>query len=465
MEGGASPAEIMSSPTCGRGAHTPNLAANGFMNAPKNSSPCFFFSAGEPSGDLHAAELIVKLREKSPDAKIVGYGGPKMEEVGCELLRDLTQLAIMWFGRAIKNFLTFKKIVDDADAYFASHKIDAVVLVDYPGLNWWIARRAKARGIPVFYFMPPQIWSWATWRIKKMKRFVDYILCCLPFEKRWFESHGCNVEYIGHPFFEEVRNRTLDAEFLDRLREAAPPGVRLLAILPGSRNQEVHHNFDDMLSAAEIVRREYPGTKIVVAAFKDSQKQWIEQRIVARKISLDSISVYVGKTPEIMHAATCCIAVSGSVSLELLASNCPAVIYYRIGRFGHIVQQFFRRCRYITLVNLLAVDREDERRGSTDLSVFYKDYPIPAEPSDADKRRMLFPEFLANRDRSGEVAKTVLSWFRDAAALLKRREKLATLLKYVDKGENTVDHAAEYLLHGVHKSACAIGEYGQNARE
>ncbi|MCL2305842.1 MAG: lipid-A-disaccharide synthase [Planctomycetaceae bacterium] len=402
--------------------------------------PTFFFSAGEPSGDLHAAELIAKLREKSPDAKIVGYGGPKMQEVGCELFRDLTQLAIMWFGRAIKNFLTFKKIVDDADAYFASHQVDAVILVDYPGMNWWIARRAKKHGIPVFYFMPPQIWSWATWRIKKMKRYVDYVLCCLPFEKRWFEGHGCNVEYIGHPFFEEVRNRTPDTTFLDQLRTPIPSGERLLAILPGSRNQEVHGNFDDMLSAAEMVRKEYPGTRLVVAAFKDSQKDWIEERLRERKIATDTISVYVGKTPEIIQAADCCIAVSGSVSLELLANGCPAVIYYRIGRFGHLVQQFFRRSRYITLVNLLAADREDPA------SVFYTEYPIPAEPSAADKERMLFPEFLANRDRSGDVAKIVLDWFRDATTLPKRREALASLLHHVDQGESTVDHAADYLL-------------------
>ena len=306
---------------------------------PSHKMPCFFFSAGEPSGDLHAAELIVKLREKLPDVKIVGYGGPKMEEAGCELLRDLTQLAIMWFGRAIKNLLTFKKIVDDADAYFAAHKVDAVILVDYPGMNWWIAWRAKKHGIPVFYFMPPQIWTWAAWRIKKMKRYVDYVLCCLPFEKRWFEGHGCNVEYIGHPFFEEVRNRQPDTMFIDQLRSAVPPGERLLAVLPGSRNQEVHGNFDDMLSAAEMVRKEYPGTRIVVAAFKDSQKEWIEKRMRERKIAADAVSVYVGRTPEIIRAADCCIAVSGSVSLELLANGCPAVIYYRISRFAHIVQQ------------------------------------------------------------------------------------------------------------------------------
>ena len=417
------------------------------------NSPCIFFSAGEPSGDLHAAELIAKLREKTPQAKIVGYGGPKMQQAGCELLRDLTQLAIMWFGRAIKNFLTFRKIVADADAYFASHKVDAVVLVDYPGMNWWIAKSAKKHGIPVFYFMPPQIWSWATWRIKKMKRYVDYVLCCLPFEKRWFEQHGCNVEYIGHPFFEEVRNRKPDTAFMDPLRGTLPQGGRLLAVLPGSRNQEVHGNFDDMLSAAQIVRKEYPETRIVVAAFKDSQKEWIEKRINERQIPPGTATVYVGKTPEIICAADCCIAVSGSVSLELLANNCPAIIYYRVSRFGHFVQQFFRRSRYITLVNLLAVDREDEQNRLESSSVFYSEYPIPAEPSDADKKRMLFPEFLTCRDRSADVAKIVIDWFRDAAALPRCREELTSLLNHVDQGENTIDHAAKYLLEIIGKNS------------
>ena len=414
-------------------------------------SPRIFFSAGEPSGDLHAAELITKLKEKSPNAKIVGYGGPKMQEVGCELLLDLTQFAIMWFGRVIKNFLTFRKIVYDADAYFAANKVDAVILVDYPGLNWWIAKKAKKHGIPVFYFMPPQIWSWATWRIKKMKKYVDYVLCCLPFERRWFEQHGCNVEYIGHPFFEEVRNRQPDAEFIDQLRASVPSGEKLIAILPGSRNQEVHANFDEMLSGAELVRKIDTKVKLTVAAFKESHKEWIEKRIADRQIPSDAISVYVGKTPEIMQVADCCVAVSGSVSLELLASNCPAVIYYRVSRLGHFVQRFFRRSRYITLVNLLAVDREDKLSGEETLSVFYKEYPIPAEPSAEDYQRMLFPEFLANQSGSLEIARIVLDWFKDENALPALRKKLAELLSEVDQGESTVNHAAEYILKTIAK--------------
>ena len=118
-----------------------------------------FFSVGEPSGDLHAANLIRELRRGCPDVEVVGYGGPHMAAAGCQLHADLTTLAVMWFLRAILNLHKFLALVSRADRYFRHVRPDAVVLVDYPGFNWWIARRAKAHGIPVFYYTPPQIWN------------------------------------------------------------------------------------------------------------------------------------------------------------------------------------------------------------------------------------------------------------------------------------------------------------------
>jgi len=148
-----------------------------------NKPLTIFFSVGEPSGDLHGANLIRQLRELCPNIEAVGYGGPKMAEAGCRLHADLTALAVMWFSRAIANLHKFWDLASRADRYFRHHRPDAVVLIDYPGFNWWIARRAKAHGIPVFYYSPPQIWAWARWRVKKMRRLVDHILCGLPFEE------------------------------------------------------------------------------------------------------------------------------------------------------------------------------------------------------------------------------------------------------------------------------------------
>ena len=405
-----------------------------------------FFSAGEPSGDLHAAELIEAIKSKTNAVDCVGFGGPKMQEVGCELLHDMTSLAVMWIARALWNIRKFLAMVDEADAYFAANKVDVVVLVDFPGFNWWIARKAKKRGIPVVYFMPPQIWSWATWRIKKMKRLVDYVFCSLPFERRWFEARGCNVVYIGHPFFEEVRNRMPDMNFIDKIRSTIPENGKIVTLLPGSRNQEVHGNFDDFLSTVLKVRAEMPNVKFVVAGFRDAHKEWMENRLKERNIS--DISIYVAKTPELIRVADCCLAVSGSVSLELLADNKPSIIYYKISRSALFVQRFFRRSRYITLTNLLAVDREDEIRnekGSAQ-SIFYTEFPIPKELSAADRAKALFPEFLTDRDKSDEVAKIILDWLNDPKQLESRRKELVTLLNFVDSGESTVSLAAEFLL-------------------
>ena len=135
-----------------------------------------FFSVGEPSGDLHGANLVRELRQQDPRIRCVGYGGPRMRQAGCEVHADLTELAVMWFLRAILNLHRFWGLLVQADRYFRHQKPDAVILIDYPGFNWWIARRAKAHGIPVFYYGAPQMWAWASWRIRKMRRLVDLSL-------------------------------------------------------------------------------------------------------------------------------------------------------------------------------------------------------------------------------------------------------------------------------------------------
>ena len=164
-----------------------------------------FFSVGEPSGDLHGANLIQALKARHPDVRCVGFGGPKMAAAGCELHQDLTKLAIMWFGRVLLNLHKFFEYRRQADEYFARHRPDAVVLIDYPGFNWHIARKATERGIPVYYYGTPQLWAWAGWRVKKMRETVDHALCKLPFEEPWLRERGVNATYVGHPYFDELR--------------------------------------------------------------------------------------------------------------------------------------------------------------------------------------------------------------------------------------------------------------------
>lgn len=386
-----------------------------------------FFSVGEPSGDLHAANLIRAIRERSPDARFVGYGGPKMAQVGCRLHVDLTALAVMWFLRVLINLHKFAHLVSRADRYFRHERPDAVVLVDYPGFNWWIARRAKAQGIPVFYYTPPQIWAWASWRVKKMRRFVDHVLCSLPFEEKWFRDHGCNATFVGHPFFDEVRQHSLDNEFIAAQQRKRGP---LVAILPGSRTQEVLQNLRWQLKAAAIVMSRVPDVRLAIASFKPQQAEMAQKLVAELGLPAD---VYLRKTPELVSLADCCIAVSGSVSLEILHYARPTVILYHISRLAYFVQGFFRRVKYITLVNLLAADE------------LYPQDITPFDPSAPGAERVPFPEYLTCEDRSQQVARHVIEWLTDDAARLARVKQLEELRRVVGHS-GASKTAAEYIL-------------------
>src|SRR5579864_1695315 len=231
-----------------------------------------FLSAGEPSGDLHGSNLLGALQARLPEIECVGYGGARMDAKGCRLLFPLAETPVMWFRDVFSNIRTFFRLVDQADQYFRDHRPDAVVLIDYPGLHWWLAKRAYQRGIPVFYFVPPQLWAWAGWRVRKMRRFVDHVLCTLPFEKEWYSQRGVAAHYVGHPYFDELSEKRLDTSFIQE--HSAKPG-RIVAILPGSRKQELDYNLASQLRAAEILQKQFPDIRFLAAAFNDEQRSHV----------------------------------------------------------------------------------------------------------------------------------------------------------------------------------------------
>jgi lipid-A-disaccharide synthase len=393
-----------------------------------------FFSVGEPSGDLHGANLIRELRGRRSDIEFVGYGGPRMDAAGCTLHEDLTQLAVMWFARVLVNIHKFWNLAGRADRYFRHHRPDAVVLIDYPGFNWWIARRAKAHGIPVFYYGAPQLWAWAGWRVRKMRRFVDHVLCKLPFEEAWYRERGCNATYVGHPYFDQLRNEELDAAFIAKQQAAGRP---LVTILPGSRTQEVQNNFGQLLKAAQLIHQRVPGVRFAVAAFKFSQAEMVQTQIAHVKLPIE---VHLRRTAELIHAADCAMAVSGSVSLELLYHTTPSVILYQISRLAFFVQRFFRKVRYITLVNLLTTnDLFPQPPGG---------YPAVYDANDPSDAGAPLPEYLTCEDKSPKLAEHVIEWLTQPAKRAARVQQLAALKERVANG-GASQQAASYLLQAL----------------
>ena len=309
-----------------------------------------FFSVGEPSGDQHAAHLITELQSRGTSIECVGFGGPQMREAGCRIDFQLTNLAVMGFFRVLPMVHRFWQVYQQAKAQFQRERPDAVVLVDFPGFNWWIASAAKAQGIPVFYFCPPQLWAWASWRIKKVKKFVDHVLACLPFEAEWYQQRGVPAEYVGHPFFDEVADKVLDEDFLvaQRAREE-----RSVAILPGSRTHEVHSNFPIQVEVMRSLAQEFPDVRFLVANYKASQRDFCEQYLRDHAPQLP-VELHIGKLSEILEVSNCCLMVSGSVSLEVLARGVPALVLYHCSHLFALIARPLITCKYMSLPNLVA---------------------------------------------------------------------------------------------------------------
>jgi len=385
-----------------------------------------FISAGEPSGDQHGAALLTALRKRDPGLSAIGFGGPRLKEAGSELLADLTAHAVMWISRPLgqlHRFLEFYRLAVEA---FETQRPRAVILIDFPGFHWHLAKAAKERGIPVLYYGPPQIWAWAPWRVKKLRLWVDHTFCWLPFEAPWLQRHGCDVTYVGHPFFDEAAAYPVDRAFLERFRDKRP----LLVLLPGSRDQEVSANGELMLRTVVHLKRDIPHLHVAVAAFRPEQANRI--RALADSMQLP-LEVFAGKTPELIQAADCCLAVSGSVSLELLYHEKPTVIVYRIGRLAYHLQSWFRRVKYITLVNLLAFGGEN----AADLSLRDRQTPEP--------EKALFPEFLTYRDCSQEMADCLRQWLTNPSA----RDAVVNELRQLKASlawDGAVDRAADAIF-------------------
>ncbi|MCA9056484.1 MAG: lipid-A-disaccharide synthase, partial [Planctomycetaceae bacterium] len=239
-----------------------------------------FFSVGEPSGDQHAAQLLTAIRSRIANVRYTGFGGPLMEQTGFENLYRLTDLAIMGIGGVVPVVGTFYKQYRRAKEFLHREKPDAVVLVDCPGFNWWIASAAKALKIPTLYYLPPQLWAWAPWRIRKVRKWVDVILAALPFEAEWYRGRGIDTEYVGHPFFDEVAHHPLDHAFLDRCRWGEHGhAVRTVGILPGSRRAEVERNFPVMLRVMQRLARKHSDVRFRIACYKESQRAYCRQAL------------------------------------------------------------------------------------------------------------------------------------------------------------------------------------------
>ncbi|MCH7955337.1 MAG: lipid-A-disaccharide synthase, partial [Candidatus Marinimicrobia bacterium] len=217
--------------------------------------------AGELSGDVQGGKLVAAIKKISPDVSITGIGGDNMKDAGMELLRHIREMSFLGFSEVIKHLPLIRQIMNELTEWIETNRPETVVLIDYPGFNLRLAKKAKKLGCRVVYYISPQIWAWGAGRIKKISRLVDHMIVVFPFEEKIYRSAGIKVDFVGHPILEGLKSELSRDEFFEK--HGLKSDKSLVGLLPGSRIQEVEKLYLPMIEAAELMKKELPALQTV----------------------------------------------------------------------------------------------------------------------------------------------------------------------------------------------------------
>jgi lipid-A-disaccharide synthase len=313
--------------------------------APSPEARRVLIVAGEPSGDLHAANLVRALRTLG-DVEVRGVAGPKMRAEGVRALVPQESLAVIGFSGIVARLPALlgarARLLRELDA-FRPH---AVVLVDYPGFNLRLGPQLHRAGARVFYYIGPQVWAWHPERAGEMARWVDRLAVVFPFEEAIFRDAGVATTFVGHPLLDELAPEVDEAAL--RAEIGASPGAPLLGLLPGSRRSELAHHLPVMLEAARLVRREHPEVRPVLALAEGLTLEAIPAD------ALSGVAVVRHRTRAVQAHAACCAVASGTATLETALFGTPLVIGYRVGWLNYAIARRVVKLRHIGLPNIVA---------------------------------------------------------------------------------------------------------------
>jgi lipid-A-disaccharide synthase len=305
-------------------------------------APRILVSAGEPSGDLHGAEVITALRARLPMARIDAVGGPRMREAGGTLLFPMERLSAMGGVEIVGRLPAHVGLYRRLAAGFRRHDWDLVLPIDYPGFHVRVARAARRAGVPVLYYIPPQLWAWRPGRARALAAAVDRLAVILPFEPAFFAGVGLPATYVGHPLLDRPAPPTREEA---RRALGIAPGARVLALFPGSREQEVRSHWATFLAAAERLRAEGRCDEIVVATTP------------AGRYPDPGPAHLCSDSRLVLAAADACLAKSGTTTLEAALADVPMAVAYRMHPLSFALARRLVTVQWVSLVNLIA-DRE-----------------------------------------------------------------------------------------------------------
>ena len=307
----------------------------------------YYIIAGEASGDLHASNLMKSLRKKDPNAEFRVWGGDLMQAQGGDVVKHYRDLAFMGFLEVLKNIRTILSNISFCKKDILDYQPDALILVDYPGFNLRIAEFAHENQLKVLYYISPQVWAWKQSRVKKIKKVVDQMYVILPFEKDFYATHQYDVAFVGHPLLDAIAGReTLSDEAFQKKHQLE--GKPIVALLPGSRKQEIANMLPLMLEA----RNRFPNYQFVLAGAPS-----VDEETYRMYGADDALKIIKNQTYDLLEHSHAALVSSGTATLETALFKVPEVVCYKTSNFSYQIAKRLVKIKYISLVNLV-VDRE-----------------------------------------------------------------------------------------------------------
>ncbi len=311
--------------------------------------------AGEASGELHGAGVVAALKTKRPGIDLFGIGGDRMEQAGCELVYHIERFSVMGITEVVRHLPFVRRALHRLDGLLESRRPDVLILIDYPDFNLRLARKARSRGIPVLYYVSPQVWAWRPRRIHTIVKLVDCMAVVFPFEVDLYEKAGGKVAFVGHPLLEVLESRQTRAGFC--ADAGLDPDRMIVGMLPGSRNMEVGSMLPAMVGTLKKVQRDLPGVQGVIGLAPTVSRSDLAAHLAGKARLEDDASgvpVVEDSTYEVMNHADLLLVASGTATLESACFGTPLLVLYRMSRLSWWIARRLVNIPDIGLVNVVA---------------------------------------------------------------------------------------------------------------
>ena len=368
--------------------------------------------AGEVSGDMHAARLVRAILRKAPGTRIYGIGGEQLRAAGAETLYDVRDMAVMGFTEVMRRLPFFWRVFYQLRDVARERCPDAVILVDYPGFNLRFAAQAHGLGLKVIYYICPQVWAWNRRRIPRMAAIVDRLLAIFPFEKDVFAGTPLRVDFVGHPLVDEIR---------EELEQPARPlpwtGAPRIALLPGSRAQEIERILPALCAAAVRIETRQPDAAFIIPTPSSEATRAVRTILAAQPQVPSRLEIVEGGTRQVLRQARAALVTSGTATLESALLDCPTVVVYKASGLTYFLAKRLVKLPFIGIVNVIA-------------------------------NRRICPEFIQEAATPAHLAEALLALLDDGPARAEMRAGFAEVRALLGPGD-AAERAADLLLEEV----------------